>query len=134
MVLAREQREKASRFSDATKLVCQRFGWAMLASFGAIAVAGSYGARIALAPCVVAMFALAVIGATLFVAHVRAEFARMEVARAHGEAYRTWHRASERAAAERFRAKHGSGARCGCNECEADPTGFFGPFRKDGAP
>lgn len=77
-------------------------------------------------------FAFAVMVLT-FVLRVHMHARYMAAREAHGAAYRAWGRASERASSERSRAEYGNGGRCGCGVCEADPLGFFGPYRKGGA-
>jgi len=60
----------------------------------------------------------------------RAEIACMDAERAHRVARNAWHRASSRASCERVAVHSGCRGRCGCEDCEADPLGFFGPYRK----
>lgn len=128
---ARGARNEATRLSLQEDRICKRFGWMFLASLGATLL----NAMAQPSLCDAWLFALvvlvsAVMMAMSFMRSVRAEIARANAERAWCVVYRAWHRAWSRASCERIAADSGGRGRCGCVDCEADPLGFFGPYRK----
>lgn len=128
---AREARTETTRRAAREERICKSFGWSLLASLGAsllnaVAPASLCAARL----LAVSALASAVMAAVFLVRFTRAEVARMDAERAHRAAYKEWHRAFYRASCERLAAQTGTRGRCGCEDCEADPLGFFGPYRK----
>jgi hypothetical protein len=138
--LAESTRPEASRCRDALRQAQRIAGMHLTA---AKETAGCFVVALMVAAGCAAFRSLdraAVVGIAAFVVllvlvaelvRLRWWFARLSAARAdYAKAYRAWHVATARADALRSQSPNGGCGRCGCEDCEADPLGFFPPYAR----
>lgn len=115
------------------ELVCKAAGWSTLVGvFATPLVALSHGSPVTVRTLGAVTIVSAIVAAVFFALAVRADLEFKIAARVHRKALSEWHRAFSRENCEESRLESGYNGRCACEECEADPLGFFGPYRKDG--
>lgn len=135
IVLSERKQSVRDISADAHRIAmyCRRSAQSLLLSF-----AVTTAARAAHSPMAIAAFfvtcLLAAVTIALFAIYARAEMRRMDALLAARAAHADRHRADAREHCEAMRIELGTGGRCGCDQCEADPLGFFGPYRKDAKP
>jgi hypothetical protein len=125
--LRRAQRAADMHTTAATGTILLLIG-AVLMSAGCAAFRWFEPAALAGISALVALLALVVQAVLL-----RWRFARFYATQAaYTKARRAWHVATSRVDALRWRLRSPDSGRCGCDDCEADPLGFFPPYTRRG--
>lgn len=135
IVLSEKKQAVREASSDAHRLgmYCRRSAQSLLLSFAVTSVIRAAHSRMAIVSFFVTCL-LAGVTIALFVMYVRSEMRRRDALLAARAAHADRHRADAREHCEAMRIELGTGGRCGCDQCEADPLGFFGPYRKEVKP